>query len=231
MMNSQFTFTEITVDTLMIWGVAILLIIIAIMLQWPVIKKKLYERKLIRVVNRFGRETMHDVMLPDGLGGFTYIEHLALTANAIVVLYLKRYRGVIFSGEHIDEWTQVLNNNSYRFPNPLRQLEMDVMAINNLVSNADVQGLVVFTRGSEFPKGKPENVMLFSELEANIKAYKAGELPPFLQTAWKKLQEQIEPCSKEFIASMREDNAQQGHGILAGIFVIAAIVWTGWHFI
>lgn len=230
-MNSQFTFTEITVDTFMIWGIAVLLIIIAIMLQWPVIKKNLYERKLIRVLNRFGRETMHDVMLPDGLGGFTYIEHLALTANAIVVLYLKRYRGVIFSGEYIDEWTQVLNNNSYRFPNPLRQLEMDIMAINNLISKADVQGLVVFTRDSEFPKGKPDNVMLFSELEASLKDVKAGEMSPFLQTAWKRLQEQMAPCSKEFIASMREDNSQQGHGILAGIFVIAAIVWVAWHFI
>lgn len=230
-MNNQMTFSEINLDALMVWGVAILLVIIALMMQWPVIKEKLHERKLMRVIKKFGRETMHDVMLPDGLGGFTYIEHLVLSANAIVVLYLKRYRGVIFAGEHIDEWTQVLNSNSYRFPNPLRQLEMDVMAINNLISNAEVTGLVVFTHGSEFPKGKPGNVMLFSDLEASLKGFKAGELPPFLHTAWKKLQEQVEPCSKEFIASMREDHSQQGHGILASTFLAAAIAWLAWHFI
>lgn len=221
-------FQEINFDTLMVLGVAILLIIIALIVQWPVIKESLGERKLMRVIKKFGRETMHDVMLPDGLGGFTYVEHLVLTANSIVVLYLKRYRGVIFAGEHIDEWTQVLNNNSYRFPNPLRQLEMDVMAINNLISNATVDGLVVFTQGSEFPKGKPDNVMLFSDLEASLKDYKAGELPPFLHTAWKKLQEQVEPCNQEFIASMREDRSQQGNGVLAGILVMAAISLLAW---
>ena len=225
------TGAEITFDTIIIWGIAVLLIIIAVMLQWPVIRKKLNEHQLIRVINRFGRETMRDVLLPDSMGGFTYIEHLVLTTEAIVVLYLKRYPGVIFAGENIDEWTQVLNNNSYRFPNPLRQLDMDVMAINNLVENGEVKGLVVFTRGSEFPKGKPDNVIQFSELEASQKDYKADELPPLLHTAWKKLQEQTEPCSKEFIASMREDNSQQGHGVLAGIFIIAAIVWTAWHYI
>lgn len=230
-MNSQLTFTEITFDTVMIWGIAVLLVVIAVMLQWPVIRKILSEQKLIRVINRFGRESMHDIMLPDSLEGSTYIEHLVLTEDAIVVLYLKRYPGVIFAGEQIDEWTQVLNNHSYRFPNPLRQLDMDVMAINNLVTNGEVKGLVVFTDGSEFPKGKPDNVILFSELETSQKDFKAEELSPLLHTEWKKLQEQTEPCSKEFIASMRDDSSQQDHGILAGIFIIAAIVWTAWHFI
>lgn len=230
-MNSQLTFTEITFDTVMIWGIAVLLVVIAVMLQWPVIRKILSEQKLIRVINRFGRESMHDIMLPDSLEGSTYIEHLVLTEDAIVVLYLKRYPGVIFAGEQIDEWTQVLNNHSYRFPNPLRQLDMDVMAINNLVTNGEVKGLVVFTDGSEFPKGKPDNVILFSELETSQKDFKAEELSPLLHTEWKKLQEQTEPCSKEFIASMRDDSSQQDHKILAGIFIIAAIVWTAWHFI
>ena len=174
---------------------------------------------------------MHDIMLPDSLGGFTYIEHLVLTADAIVVLYLKRYPGVIFAGEQIDEWTQVLNNHSYRFPNPLRQLDMDVMAIRNLITSGEVRGLVVFTQGSEFPKGKPGNVILFSELETSQKDYKAEELSSGLHTEWKKLQGQTEPCSKEFIASMHEDDSQQSHGVLASIFVLAAIVWTAWHFI
>lgn len=215
----------------MIWGISLLLIAIALMLQWPVIRKKLNERKLIRVINRLGRETMHDIMLPDSLGGLTYIEHLVLTADAIIVLYLKQYPGVIFAGEQIDEWTQVLNNHSYRFPNPLHKLDMDLMAINNLVKNGKVKGLVVFTHGSEFPKGKPDNVILFSELAAGQKEFKAEELPSHLHNEWKKLQEYTEPCSKEFIASMREDNSREGHGFLASIFVLAAIVWLAWHFI
>ena len=230
-MDYQLIFKEINLDTIMVWGIAVVLIIITTMLQWHAIKNSLNERRLKRIINRFGRETMRDVMLPDGLGGFTYIEHLVLSANAIVVLYLKRYQGVIFAGDNIDEWTQVLNNHSYHFPNPLRQLEMDIMAINNLITNAEVKGLVLFTRGSEFPKGRPENVMLVSELEASLNEFKAGELPPLLHTAWKKLQEQVEPCSKEFITSMREDSSQQGHGLVASIFIMAAIAWMAWHFI
>ncbi|MGD8484798.1 MAG: nuclease-related domain-containing protein [Thioalkalispiraceae bacterium] len=230
-MNTSFNFSQLSFDNIMVGVIAALLIVVALMLQWPVIKNKLRERKLMRVIRKFGRETLHDVMLPDGLDDFTYIEHLVLTANAIVVLYLKRYRGVIFAGERIDEWTQVLNNHSYRFPNPLQKVEMDIMAIRNLVPATEVQGLIVFTQGSEFPKGKPDNVMLFSELEAQLKDFKAGELPPALHTAWKKLAEQAQPCSKEFISRMREDDSQQGHGVLASMFILAALIWLGWHFI
>jgi len=230
-MSSQFNFTEITTDVLLTWIIALLFLAVAIMLQWPVIRKSLNERKIMAAINKFGSEVWHDILLPDGLGGITYIEHLLLRDKSITVLSLKRYRGVIFAGQHIDEWTQVLNNNSYRFPNPLKKLEADAMAINNLVSDVDVQGLVLFTSESEFPKGKPDNVMLFSEMEAELKSSSKIELSPFLQTARKELQQQIEPCSKDFIARMRQGDEQQGHGVLAGIFILAALVWIGWNFI
>lgn len=172
---------------------------------------------------------MHDVMLPDSLDGSTYVDSLALTANAIVVLYLKRYRGVIFAGEKIEQWTQVINNHSYRFPNPLQKMEVDIMAINSLVKDVNVEGKVIFTRGSEFPKGKPDSVVLISELEKSLKSYSAEEIPPALQTAWKRLQEKAEPCSKEFMQSMRDNNSVAGHGWLATILLVAAIAWSVWH--
>jgi hypothetical protein len=30
---------------------------------------------------------------------------------------------------------------------------------------------------------------------------------------------------------MREDDSQQGHGVLASMFILAALIWLGWHFI
>src|SRR5210317_276209 len=113
-MNNNNISPEFYIDILVIWGVPFLLVLVAFILQWPVIKHNVSEFRLIRTIKKFGKETMHDVMLPDSLGGSTYIDFLALTSNAIVVLYLKRYRGVIFAGEKIEQWTQVINNHSYR---------------------------------------------------------------------------------------------------------------------
>ena len=230
-MNNKNITPEFYIDILVIWGVPFLLVLVAFILQWPVIKHNVSEFRLIRTIKKFGKETMHDVMLPDSLGGSTYIDFLALTSNAIVVLYLKRYRGVIFAGEKIEQWTQVINNHSYRFPNPLQKLEIDIMAINNLVKDVNVEGKVIFTKESEFPKGRPECVILVNEMEQNLKSYSAEEIPSLLQTAWKRLQEHTEPCSKEFIQSMRESTTVKGHGWLATILILAALGWLIWHFI
>lgn len=223
--------SEFYVELIKLWGIPFLLVIIAITLQWSVFKYRFSEYCLSRAIRKFGKETMHDVMLPDSLGGATYIEHLALTDNAIVVLYLKRYRGVIFAGDHIDEWTQVINNHSYRFPNPLQKLEMDVMAINNLVKDVNVKGMVVFTTGSEFPKGKPDSVLLIDELKRNVKRYSAEEISPSLHTAWKRLQEHAEPCSNEFVQSMRQTSSVTSHAWLATFLVMVAIAWIVWNFV
>ena len=228
-MNNKNISPELYPDLIIVWGTPFLLLLIAVVLQWPVIKHKLTEYRLIRTIKKFGKETMHDVMLPDSLGGSTYIDYLALTANAIVILYLKRYRGVIFAGEKIEQWTQVINNHSYRFPNPLQKLEVDIMAINNLVQDVNVEGRVIFTRDSEFPKGKPDSVVLISEMEKSLRNYTAEDIPPLLQTAWKRLQEQIEPCSKEFIKNMRENTEVKGHSWLATILILAALGWLIWH--
>ena len=228
-MNNKNISPELYPDLIIVWGTPFLLLLIAVVLQWPVIKHKLTEYRLIRTIKKFGKETMHDVMLPDSLGGSTYIDYLALTANAIVILYLKRYRGVIFAGEKIEQWTQVINNHSYRFPNPLQKLEVDIMAITNLVQDVNVEGKVIFTRDSEFPKGKPDSVVLISEMEKSLRNYTAEDIPPLLQTAWKRLQEQIEPCSKEFIKNMRENTEVKGHSWLATILILAALGWLIWH--
>ena len=223
--------SELVNQLIVIWGIPSLLVILALFIQWPVLKYRYNEYCLQRAIKKSAKETIHDVMIPDSLGDSTYIEHLLLTGEAIRVLYLKRYHGVIFAGEHIDEWTQVINNHSYRFPNPLQKLEMDIMAIKSLVKDVNVEGKVVFTKGSEFPKGKPDSVQLISELVKSGKEYSAGEVPPALQTAWKRLQESTEPCSKEFIQNMRDTDSVSGHAWLAGILILISVAWLIWYLI
>jgi hypothetical protein len=70
---------------------------------------------------------------------------------------------------------------------------------------------------------------LISELENNLKNYKAEEISPLLQTAWKRLQEKTEPCSKEFIRTMSDNTTVSGHGWLASILVVSAAAWIGWY--
>jgi hypothetical protein len=230
-MNETMMLGAISTDDIIAWSVALLFVAIAIMLQWRPMQNYFRERNILKVINRSGREVMHDMMLPDGLGGHAYIEHLVLTSEVILILYLKRYPGIIFAGDNIDEWTQVINNHSYRFPNPLRQIEMDVMSVKSLVKEARVEGRVVFTRGSEFPKGKPANVMLISELEQSLRSFSAGEVNPTVRTAWKRLAEQVEPCSKEFIHGMKEQASSAGQGLLAVVFLLISAGWLYWYYV
>lgn len=229
-MNDFMITNAVSMDDIVAWSVALLFLVIAIMLQWQPLQNYFRERSILKVIERSGREVLHDVMLPDGLGGYTYIEHLVLTSEVILILYLKRYRGIIFAGDNIDEWTQVINNHSYRFPNPLRQIELDVMSVNSLVKDARVEGKVVFTKGSEFPKGKPDNVMLFSELEQNLKDFSAGEVNPLVRTSWKRLAEQVEPCSKDFIKGMKEQSSNTGQVVLAVVFMLISVGWLCWYY-
>lgn len=147
------------------------------------------ERRLRRAIRRLGARSLRDVRLSDSMGGEVTIDYLLLAADGLLIVGVKRFSGVIFGGSQTDQWTQVINRCSYKFPNPDDYLHRQVEAVRLLVPDTAVTGIHLFTHGASFPKGKPDNVLLSREIRQ--KAPKLRRIPKALRTAWEQLAQTV----------------------------------------
>lgn len=147
------------------------------------------EKRRIRcAVKRIGARIMRDVNLPDGMGGTINIDFLVLSIDAILVIGMKLYDGMIFGSANTDEWTQTINSRSYRFPNPDVYLARQLGAVRSIVPKLPLKGLHLFTDTATFPWDKPENVLQVKDLlNRNISRPRLEDIPADLRTAWTQL--------------------------------------------
>ena len=134
----------------------------------PKLRGRVGEARVGALLDRVGADTLHDVILPDGRGGLTQIDHLVLTGAGILVVETKNYSGMVFGQEREAQWTQRLGRRSYRFQNPLRQNYGHVQAVKALAPGAPVLGRVVFTDDARFPQGAPEGVSILADLRRTL---------------------------------------------------------------
>jgi hypothetical protein len=143
--------------------VAFAIITIAILLIVYLNRKRLivrfHEWRIQRCLNQIGTEQIRNLVCPDGLEGHYTIDRLALTRDAILVIIYKRYVGNIYCAERITEWTQVIGQKSFKFENPLFELENQITALTLAFGSAPLQGSLFFSHGAVFPKGHPESVL------------------------------------------------------------------------
>jgi uncharacterized protein YjiS (DUF1127 family) len=143
------------------------------------------ERRLKRAVRRLGARALRDIRLSDGTGGEVTIDYLLLAQDGLLVVGVKRYSGVIFGGPQTDQWTQVINRCSYKFPNPDDYLQRQVEAVRLLAPGTEITGIHLFTHGARFPKGKPDNVLLSREVRR--KPPRLRRIPRPLRQAWEQI--------------------------------------------
>ena len=108
---------------------------------------------------------VRDVLVPDGMGGQIYVDHLLLTSRGIAVVDVKNFSGTVFASDRMQEWTVIDTGRRFGFPNPQGTLLDRVAAVRALVSNVPVEGHIVFGNGADFSKGRPKHVMVAHELE------------------------------------------------------------------
>jgi hypothetical protein len=143
------------------------------------------------VLESIGVSYIKDIILPDGIEGYTYIDYLLLTPKGIVVLDINLSQGHIFGGESVDEWTQVVNKKTYKFRNPLYDNQTKCQAVrwnivNNISENTnanenlETHGWIAFSSAGNFPKGIPDNISMIKDLnddlekKFNLSAYSSG---------------------------------------------------------
>lgn len=150
--------------TVIIVAVIAVLVVLAILaLSKPL--RNLYDSfRVSRAIKRLGTASMSNVVISDGMDGHVFIEHLVLTPDKVLVVSVRRYSGAIFAAENMDMWAQVTDGGSYKFPNPLHEIETAMGAVRSHLPDAAVSGIILFGRDSTFPKGKPDGVMHISEI-------------------------------------------------------------------
>ncbi len=149
------------------------------------------ETAVARRLRRYCAEVANDVILRDGRGGLTQIDHLALTSEGLLVVETKDFGGLIFGQTHDRTWTQCIGRQKRRFENPLRQNYGHVKAIEALVPGGPVAGLVVFTDRAWFPKGLPQGVITLSLLRQALPLANTHSIRAEQRAAWETVMSQV----------------------------------------
>lgn len=172
----------------LLWFVPLILVVLALKRLVPRLRGAVGEARIGRVLEQLFPAVRHDLILPDGRGGWTQIDHLALTPAGLLVVESKAYRGRIFGRKGEPSWTQVLGRRRHAFQNPLRQNYAHVQAIKALGLGVPVLERVVFTDAARFPKGLPEGVSRLATLAEDLEPYRAGVVSDAWRQAWKQLE-------------------------------------------
>ena len=216
---------------LVTWTITGLLVCIGLVLQKVWIREFFTQWKLKRLLRNFGKDSLHDVTMQDEMDGKIFIENLILMPDKILLLGVKKYKGLIFAAENIDLWTQVIGNKSYKFENPLHQLENDVLTLNSKIENNKIEEKVLFINGAEFPKGKPDNVVEIQDLVAWRNELALAQVPEAIMEDWKRLKDQVLLNDRDKQLFMGDDNTA-GLDLFSMLSVVMlTTLWLIWRFI
>jgi hypothetical protein len=112
-----------------------------------------------RQLNSIGIKQKHNLVYFDELDGSFKVDRLILLKDSILLISLKQYAGNIYCAERIAEWTQMIDNKSYKFHNPLFELENQISALQTIVPGITIEGALFFDHTAIFPKGHPNSVL------------------------------------------------------------------------
>jgi hypothetical protein len=152
-------------------------------------------KQIVRSFESVSAAVLRDVLIPDGSGGQLHIDFLLLTGRGLLVVDYRDVAGVVFGGEHMREWAVMNGSERSTFLNPLEPLYDRIAAVKLLAGEAPVDGRIVFTSRSKFPKGRPPRVLRLDLLEGEYPPAVPGTTHPAerYRPAWDQLVAQVEP--------------------------------------
>jgi hypothetical protein len=177
-------------------GIMVLALVVASVV-WAFRRWRAYRarRQLVKSFEAVSAAVLRDALIPDGSGGQLHIDFLLLTGRGLLVVDYRDVEGVVFGGEHMREWAVMNGSERTTFLNPLEPLYDRIAAVRLLAGEVPVDGRIVFTGRSKFPKGRPPRVMHLDLLEAEYPAPVEGTAHPGerYRPAWEQLAAQVEP--------------------------------------
>ena len=145
-------------------SVALCLRLLALLLGGQPLRRLLLARRRQTLISGYGVARLDNVVLEDGIGGHTVLEHVLLTPGGLLVLLPRHCDGALFGGDKIGSWTQMVGSKSFHFHNPLHQLEELLASLRYLLPGIPVEGRVLFSGNCRFPKGRPGRLLLIEEM-------------------------------------------------------------------
>lgn len=128
-------------------------------------------------------DMVQDVLVPDGNDGYIHVDFLLLTHHGALVVDLRDLAGMVFGSEAMEQWTVMDGHRRGSFHNPLGPLYDRIAAVRQCAGAMPVDGRVVFTTRSRFPKGRPPRVMQIDSLATEFPvADRTGDPSPV--AAW-----------------------------------------------
>ncbi len=121
-------------------------------------------RSIDAAIANVAYEMLKNVLIPNGNGGQIHVHYLLLTQRGLLVADLLDRPGAIFGGDQMLEWAAIGKKHRYTFANPQHALYDRVAAVRLLTGDVPVEGRLLFTLRSDFPKGKPRNVLRIDDL-------------------------------------------------------------------
>lgn len=178
------------------WPVAAV-VAIAGLLVWAFLEWRAYRarRAIDEAISSIAYETLKNVLVPNGNGGQIHIHYLLLTQRGLLVLDLLDHPGAVFGGDQMIEWTVIGKKRRFTFANPQHALYDRMAAVRQLTGDVPVDGRVLFTLRSEFPKGKPRYVVRIDDLTEDFPRVDTmrGNITAAFGDVWANVKRHAEP--------------------------------------
>jgi hypothetical protein len=183
-------------------GAALLVLGTGGYLAYGAYQRRSRRKGLLARLERIGYQAAHQILVPDGMGGFIHIDHLLLTPRGVLVLDTRRVVGLIFGGDQMSDWTVMGRGRRYTFDNPQPALYDRIAAVKALVGDVPVEGRLLFSNHGRFTKGKPKYVVMLDGIEVEFPAVDRTttsfpQYPAYLE-AWNRLLAQLRPSPHMF---------------------------------
>jgi hypothetical protein len=164
-------------------------------------RRRSRRKQLLARLDRIAYESAHQVLVPDGMGGYIHIDHLLLTARGLLVLDTRRVPGLIFGGDQMSDWT-VIGRRRFTFDNPQPALYDRLAAVKALAGEFPVEGRLLFSNIGKFTKGMPKYVMMLDGIELEFPhvdhSLKGSAALEQSQEIWTRLVSQLRPSPHLF---------------------------------
>jgi len=170
-------------DALIIAIVALALLLL-LFLNRKRILVGLREWRIQRCLGRIGSEQIRGLVCDDGLDGYYKIDRLALTPNSILLINYRPYVGNIYCAESITEWTQVIGQKSFKFENPLFEIENQLTSLRLLIGDTPIRGYLFFNHSAKFPKGHPDSVLTPDNIPDEFLTTRGNPVQAEIRGAW-----------------------------------------------
>jgi hypothetical protein len=165
-------------------------------------RRRSRRRKLLARLERIAFGAAHQVLVPDGMGGFIHIDHLLLTGRGVVVLDTRRVQGLIFGGDQMSNWTVLGRGQRHTFDNPQPALYDRIAAVKAIVGDVPVEGRLLFSNVGKFTKGIPKWVVMLDGIEVEFPPVDRGNPDAGASThyaeGWGRLLAQLRPSPHLF---------------------------------